>query len=64
MLNLGICSTGRARGGMPNYLKIALVWYSRWEEKRENHAINNYHHHLNLAKEFGFCKIEDPTTFW
>jgi len=64
MFNLGINSTGRVRSDVPDYLKIALAWYSRWEEKGENHAINNYHHYLNLAEEFGFCKVEDTTTFW
>jgi hypothetical protein len=64
MLNLGIYSTGRVRSGMPNYLKIALAWYSRYEESGENHAIINYHHYIGLAEEFGFCKVEDPITIW
>ena len=64
MFNLGIYSTGRVRSDMPNYLKIALAWYSRYEEKGENHAITNYHHYINLAEEFDFCKVEDPITAW
>ena len=64
MNNLGIRPTGKIRSGIPNYLSIALAWYSRWEEKGENHAITNYHHYIDLAEEFGYCKVEDPTTFW
>jgi len=64
MFNLGIYSTGRVRCDMPNYLKIALAWYSRYEESGENHAINNYYHYINLAEEFGFCQVEEATTSW
>ena len=64
MNNLGIFPTGKTNLDIPNYLSIALAWYSRWEEKGENHAISNYHHYIGLAEEFGFCKVEDPTTFW
>lgn len=63
MNNLGICSTGKMRWDIPNYLSIALAWYSRWEEAGENDAIINYYHYINLAEEFGLCKVDRSITF-
>ena len=62
MYHLGIVSTGVQRGDMPDYLTIALQWYEHYEFSPNNYSINNYHHYIRLAEEFGFCVRTDDHT--
>lgn len=62
MHHLGIVSTGVQRSDMPDYLGIALRWYEQYEASPNGHSINNYHHYIRLAEEFGLCVRTDDHT--
>ena len=62
MYHLGIVSTGLQRGDMPDYLTIALQWYEHYESSPNSQSINNYHHYIRLAEEFGLCYRSDDFT--
>lgn len=64
MLSLGVRKIKSVdKMGIPDYLKIALGWFERYEKTGENFALSNYHHYIRVAEEFGLCEVEDPITF-
>ena len=64
MLNLGVRRIRSVdKMGIPDYLRIALGWYRKYDETGENFALSNYHHYIRVAEEFGLCEVEDPITF-
>ena len=63
MLSLGINPNKNVDvSSIPDYLDIALGWYSRHEKTGEAFAYLNFQHYLRVAEEFKMCSVDAAIT--